>query len=363
MSQPSEPRPDYILNAWYVAACDHEVGPEALFARRLLDQPVLFYRREDGEAVALLDRCPHRFAYLSQGRRMGDEIECIYHGLRFGPDGACTRSPYQKTPPARAKVQSFPLVERHRFLWIWMGDPALADPALIPDHSHMDRTDMRPMGWHVTFNGNWQLGNDNLMELTHLFWLHTSTIGGWKPDAGATDGETYRARLEAGRVLSRTFVPGIERAPVFYNGVPEGQHFHQWNDTEWVAPANMKFTMGAVPTDAPAVTDRPYMVQSHLITPQTRTSSHYFSGLARIFQLEGGPEVDERLIAFFKGIFEREDGPMMEQIQAQMGDADLFDLDPLVLPRDSGAILVRREVARRLAEEADARPAPVKVVA
>jgi vanillate O-demethylase monooxygenase subunit len=110
--------------------------------------------------------------------------------------------------------------------------------------------------------------------------------------------------------------------------------------------------MGAVPAGASAVTERPYMVQSHCITPQTATSSHYFSGLARIFQLEGGPEVDERLIAFFKGIFDREDGPMMAQVQAQMGDADLLDLDPLILPRDSGAILARRLVAEQLAQEA-----------
>lgn len=84
--------------------------------------------------------------------------------------------------------------------------------------------------------------------------------------------------------------------------------------------------------------------------PETVTRSHYFSGLARIFQLEGGPEVDARLIAFFKGIFEREDGPIMADVQGQMGDADLFDLDPLILPRDAGAIL-----AQRRAEEAGAK--------
>ncbi|OJY71639.1 MAG: hypothetical protein BGP16_13655 [Sphingobium sp. 66-54] len=344
----------FILNTWYVAACDDEVGEEALFARRLLDQPVLLYRTGHGEPVAMLDRCPHRFAYLSKGRRIGDEVECLYHGLRFGPDGLCTRSPYQKTPPARARVRSFPVVERHRLIWIWMGDPERADPALIPDHSHLDDESLRPLVWHVAFDGNWQLGNDNLMELTHLFWLHTSTIGGWKPDAGATPGETYHARVEEGRVHSRTFVPNITRPPVFDNGVPAGQPFDQWNDTEWVAPANMTFTMGAVPVGAPAVTNRPYMVQSHCITPETATRSHYFSGLARIFQRDGGPEVDARLIAFFKGIFEREDGPIMADVQEQMGDADLFDLDPLILPRDAGAILARRMVAQRLAEEAGA---------
>jgi vanillate O-demethylase monooxygenase subunit len=348
-----EPVADFIANAWYVGALSHEVGEEALFARRLLDRPIVFYRKRDGTPVALLDRCPHRFAYLSKGHRIDDEVECIYHGLRFGPDGTCTRSPYQDAPPANAVVQAFPLVERHAMLWIWMGDPALADPADIPDHAHMDVAAVRPLIWHVRFDGNWQLGNDNLMELTHLFWLHTSTIGGWKPDAGATPGEAYTTRTdEAGRVHSRTFVPGIARPSTFYNGVPAGVPYDQWNDTLWVAPANMKFTMVARPageTGEPA----PYMVQSHCITPETATSSHYFSGFSRIFDLDVDAAGDARFIAFFRGIFEREDGPMMADIEAQMGTADLLALNPVILPRDRGAILVRRMVAKRLAAEAD----------
>lgn len=143
----------------------------------------------------------------------------------------------------------------------------------------------------------------------------------------------------------------MRTSSTFYNGVEPGQPYDSWNDTIWIAPGNMKFTMGAVASGAEPVTEAPYMVQTHCITPETATSSHYFSGFSRIFQLDGGPEVDERFITFFKGIFEREDGPMMADIQAQMGDADLLDLDPIILPRDSGAILVRRVVAQRLAEE------------
>lgn len=348
---------DFVINAWHVAALSDEVGPEALFARRLLDRPVLLYRTADGTPVAMLDRCPHRFAFLSKGRRVGDQIECIYHGLRFGPDGTCTRSPYQDSPPPGCAVQAFPLVERHRMLWIWLGDPALADPATIPDHSHVDRADLRPLLWHVKFDGNWQLGNDNLMELTHLFWLHTSTIGGWKEDAGATPGESYTARLVDGKVLSRTFVPGITRPPVFDNGVPAGQPFDQWNDTTWEMPANMRFTMVAVPAGTdPAGQHAPYMEQTHCITPETASTSHYFSGFTRTFELDRDEAGDQQFIAFFKGIFDREDGPMMADIEQQMHSADLLAHNPVILPRDKGAVMVRRLVTQRMA--AEAMPAP-----
>ncbi|WP_161392387.1 aromatic ring-hydroxylating dioxygenase subunit alpha [Croceibacterium xixiisoli] len=349
--------PEFILNAWHVGALSHEVEAEALFPRRLLDRPVLFYRRErDGTPVAMLDRCPHRFAFLSKGRRSGDDIECIYHGLRFGPDGRCTRSPYQDSPPPGAAVEIFPVVERHRMIWIWMGDPAQADPATIPDHSHMDREDMRPLLWHVQFAGNWQLGNDNLMELSHLFWLHTSSIGGWKPDAGATPGEVYSARSADGKVFSRTLVPDITRPGVFDNNIPAGQAYDQWTATVWEAPANMRVTMGAVPAgDDPASLRQPYMEQTHCITPETAGSSHYFSGFTRTFELDRDAEGDRRFVEFFRGIFEREDGPMMEDIELQMASHDLFAHHPLVLPRDRGAVLARRMVAQRLAGEQAAR--------
>lgn len=346
---------EFIWNAWHVGALSNEVEADGLFARRLLGKPVLFFRREQtGDPVAMLDRCPHRFAYLSKGRRVGDEIECVYHGLRFGPDGRCTRSPYQDGPSANAAVETWPVVERHRMIWIWMGDPALADPATIPDHGHMDVEETRPLLWHVRFGGNWQLGNDNLMELTHLFWLHTSTIGGWKEDAGATPGEEYSARIVDGRVLSRTMTPNIARPSTFDNGVPAGQPYDQWNDTVWDAPANMRFTMGAVPSGSPRMTNRPYMEQSHCITPETATSSHYFSGFTRRFELDRDADGDRTFIAFFKGIFEREDGPMLEDIEAQMQSSDLFAHNPVILPRDKGAVLVRRLVAQRLAAEARA---------
>lgn len=345
--------PEFVWNAWHVAALSSEVGADALFARRLLDLPVLIYRKQgSGQPVALLDRCPHRFAYLSKGLRKGDEVECIYHGLRFGADGKCTHSPYQDAPPPGADVRSFPLVERHRMLWIWMGDAEKADPAKIPDHSHMDRADMRPLIWYYHFNGNWQLGNDNLMELTHLFFLHTSTIGGWKEEPGKVAGEVYTARREGEKIISRTFVPNVAEHGTFDNGVPRGTPFDQWNDTIWEAPANMRFTMGAVPAgDDPASCAQPYMEQTHCITPETASTSHYFSGFSRIFELDRDEAGEQQFVDFFSGIFAREDGPIMEDIEGQMVSHDLLAHNPVVLPRDKGAIMVRRLVAQMIAAE------------
>jgi phenylpropionate dioxygenase-like ring-hydroxylating dioxygenase large terminal subunit len=105
----------YLLNTWYVACWAHDVTDE-LYARTLFEQPVLIYRKRDGVAVAIADRCPHRFAPLSMGRLVGDNVQCGYHGLEFDGSGACVKNPHGKAMPAACKVRSYPLEERYGIL-------------------------------------------------------------------------------------------------------------------------------------------------------------------------------------------------------------------------------------------------------
>src|SRR5260370_3840354 len=111
-----ENRSPYLMNAWYVAALSSEVGPVALFHRKILDTSVLLYRKEDGKPVALHDRCPHRFAPLHLGKRHGDEVACLYHALRFDCSGKCTQNPHGNGHiPQAAQVKAFPLIEKFGF--------------------------------------------------------------------------------------------------------------------------------------------------------------------------------------------------------------------------------------------------------
>ena len=78
---------NYPRNMWWVAARTDELTTTPL-ARWILEMPVVLYRTESGEPVALDDRCPHRWAPLSEGQVEGEELRCPYHGMRFGTDGA-----------------------------------------------------------------------------------------------------------------------------------------------------------------------------------------------------------------------------------------------------------------------------------
>ncbi len=105
----------YVRNAWYVGAWDHEIG-RSMLRRIILDEPVLFYRREDGTPVALEDRCCHRQAPLSMGKLIGDIVKCPYHGLEYDTTGKCVKVPSQDMVPKGAKVRAFPVVERNHWV-------------------------------------------------------------------------------------------------------------------------------------------------------------------------------------------------------------------------------------------------------
>ncbi len=119
-----------FTNAWLVAAQSDELT-DRLLSRRLLDVSVVLFRGVDGTAAALKDRCPHLEAPLSTGSIVGDVLVCAYHGMRVNRNGACVDARMNDEARAAARVRAFPLVERDGSLWIWMGDPALADPAMI----------------------------------------------------------------------------------------------------------------------------------------------------------------------------------------------------------------------------------------
>ena len=168
----------YLRNAaWYVAAWGHEISRD-LHATQILGERVVLYRTENGDPVALEDACPHRKLPLSMGRLRGDTLECGYHGLTFDCSGACVKVPGQDNIPARARVRSYPVADKWGLTWIWMGDPALADPDKIFHVEHYDDpTWGRNTGPVMVFDCNYMLITDNLLDPGHVSWVHVGSFG------------------------------------------------------------------------------------------------------------------------------------------------------------------------------------------
>lgn len=173
---------DFIRDCWYVAGWDYEFGADKPQSRLVLDEAIVLYRQSNGALVALADRCVHRHAPLSLGRIEGDSLRCMYHGLRFAPDGQCIEIPGQQQIPARACVRSYPVVERGSWAWVWMGDPAAADPALIPPARGFDDPEWVLKSGQLDYDAPYHLINDNLLDLSHLAYVHAGSFGattGW----------------------------------------------------------------------------------------------------------------------------------------------------------------------------------------
>lgn len=168
----------FLYNCWYVAAWDHELIDGKKLARTILEKPVVLFRGESGRYVALDDRCCHRGAPLSMGRVEGDCIRCMYHGMKYDAEGTCVQIPGQDRIPRTLRVRSYPVVERNHLVWIWMGEPELADPELIRDYAPLGEPGWRGLPAYLHYEANWLLIVDNLSDFAHLAFVHTNTLGG-----------------------------------------------------------------------------------------------------------------------------------------------------------------------------------------
>lgn len=337
MDMQTQGRASYPLNAWYVAGWADEVQQTPV-ARRLLDRDVVLFRGEDRVAAALSDMCPHRFAPLSKGQVHGDLIACPYHGLEFDRAGACVRNPSGGGQfPAGTRVRAFPLIERHRMLWIWMGDAARADPGLIPDLHQVPVAGAghQNLGNHLLVKVNYQLEIDNIMDLTHANFLHMGSLG----NESMRKGEV-RARDEGESICADLWMP--ETICPF--GELEGHIVDQWYTVRWFAPAVMTLEFGAVPVGQPRQQD-PHTIAFHIFTPESETQTHYFFGTSCAYG------EDEAWKAAWvreaqNRAFLTEDNPMVEAIARNMAGRDFWSMRPAILPSDTGAILVRRRLER-----------------
>lgn len=199
-------------NQWYVVAWSDEVTREPI-ERFILDEPIALYRKRDGSPVALHGRCPHRSFPLGRSRVVDDNIQCGYHGITFGPDGSCKDIPSQPQIPKVCQVASYPLVERWKWIWIWPGDPALADESLLPDHFELGLEDPSYSTGGNIYNfvpGRYMLLHDNLFDLTHIGYLHMDTFG-----KGAEADQVPNPASGANWVESLFEQIDIETPPVF----------------------------------------------------------------------------------------------------------------------------------------------------
>jgi vanillate O-demethylase monooxygenase subunit len=337
-------------NGWYVAAFNRDVG-EPLVSLWILNEPIVLYRKANGDPVAVNGRCPHRHFPLGKGRRVGDTIVCGYHGIAFGADGACMHIPSQDHVPSAYRLRTYPVAEHGIWLFIWPGDPAKADPALLPDLSEADYFAegfrIEPIAT-LDVAGRYQLLNDNLLDLTHLAYLHGSSIG-IEENASVPE-----VRDERGNMLrSRRHMRSVPMMPAFrdaagYDGPVDrvaGMDFH-------LPGFHSGLDEMTIPADHPTRAGEKLTRRRvfHAVTPGKLHTTTYFFAL-------GGWMNDaefDRSRRYLPSVL-AEDAMATEEIE-QILSALTYTPDELMIRSDTNAVRGRRALQMMMDQERDGRP-------
>ena len=336
----------FLRNAWYVAAWSDEVEAGALFHRRILNEEILLVRDAHGAVHALRDRCPHRFAPLHLGKRDGDVIECAYHGLRFGLDGRCVHNPHgDGAIPPRAVTRVYPLVEKQLLLWIWMGEVERGDPAMIPDFLGLDPDLFAINKGYMHTPSNYEFMTDNIMDLGHIEFLHQGLLGSEAVRRADTDVRQDGKTVYSNRLTHDEILPPTLDA-VYETG---GKPVDRWLDVRWDPPANMQLVVGVAPAGSPPRVGKA-TPGVHLMTPETDTTTHYFWSSSRDFRRDDAA-LHAALDQGLRYAFEHQDKPMIVAQNDAMDGEDFWDLEPVILAGDAGAVRARRILKKMIHDE------------
>lgn len=349
----------FLKNCWYCAGWDYALsqGKGALLARRIAGESLVLYRKLDGGIVAMEDRCPHRQAALSLGRKEGDQLRCLYHGMKFGPDGRCTEIPGQERIPQNASVRVFPVVEKNNWIWVWMGEPAKADPGLIcvaigPDDPHWNLKTSQ-----VRVNTNYRLEIANLADLSHTAWLHEQTFGGTAAYSTSRAEHTVTPRgMDTVIWLRKVPAPAFAR-----HLLPPEARFDLRLHFRMTVPCNfiLHFQVFAPPGEAAESASGGQLVletcSCQAVTPRDADAVDYYYSIGPS-RTTDSPGLSELLRETVDAAF-REDKAMLEAQYQRLKEKP--DRPVLGIVHDEGPAKMLRVLDGLLREEAQQQPAAV----
>jgi phenylpropionate dioxygenase-like ring-hydroxylating dioxygenase large terminal subunit len=339
MSQLADRTTPLITDEWYVVALGSELG-RSLLKRRLLDRSLVMFRTTSGVPVAFEDRCPHRSFPLSSGTLENDTVVCGYHGLRFNAEGDCIQIPSQKTCPKGIGVRTYPLIERGPFVWGWFGDdPAVA--GAIPDTPWLDSNSWVSSEGYLHLPGNYVSLHENLLDLTHLSYVHAKSFG--TPDYAAAPYEVSLddRRFKIVRRVVPTTLPPVWAEPT---GIRHDRAA-RIATSEFLSPGLHVVDVIFYDSSLPSSERSEYRIKTcHAPTPESPGSTHYFIVHSRDFALEDCEttvSMHERLFAAFREDVEALS--LLEKVLERPGDP-YFEIS---IASDAPSVAMRRYLLRR----------------
>jgi phenylpropionate dioxygenase-like ring-hydroxylating dioxygenase large terminal subunit len=340
----------WAKNAWYVVCWADELKERTILARTVVSTRMALYRTSTG-IVAVEDRCPHRFAPLSMGRLEGDNLRCMYHGMRFGPQGRCNDIPGQDVIPKQACVRTFPAVEFEGWIWVWPGEPEKADHDLLPRTVSTTDTAYKLKKGGITYDADYQLLNDNLLDLSHLAYVHENTLGLNTPQWGTVRPKVTQLPSGRGLRVERWLTDKV--ASHYLRR--KGELFDVWTVYDFTVPGifyqrSWWYPLGvAKRSEFKEPTEPPFFIRvdKQSVTPVTETSLQYLFATGGRAE-ETSNEIADEMLKHTAIAFD-EDRRMLE---AQQAVINTDPARPMVLfGADAAPVQFRRLIQNLIARE------------
>ena len=343
----------FLKNCWYVAAWDYELIDGKMLARTLLGEHVLLYRGDSGGVIALNNRCPHRGALLSEGRREGDSVRCMYHGIKYDHTGKCVQIPGQDMIPPKLRVRKYPIVESGHIIWIWMGDPARADRALISEFAPLHDPKWKGLPAYLHYDANYLLIVDNLSDFSHLAFVHTHTLGGTEEYAYVTK-PTVVEKQERGFRVERWHMNS--ESPPFHKKVirDKDARVDRRNHVTMLVPGifymETMFAPAGQGAEAGKVQNAREYRNCQYMTPETERTTHFFWVYLNNFEGDDSTISRSLLDSLIEGFME--DKAIIERQQKTFEEDPNFR--PLAILADAPLAHFRRVLEKLIeAEQAE----------
>lgn len=337
-----------IKNCWYILDWSAEVKNE-FKNRMVLSQDVVYFRTKGGEVAVLQNRCAHRGFPLYRSTLLdNDTIQCGYHGLTYNVDGRCIKVPSSANQnPSSISIHRYPVAERSPMIWIWPGDPGKADPALIPDVEWVTGKEWGYGTGYYHLDGNYLAIHENLMDITHFFFLHGAAVGTSSHTESAIEVTVKGNTVDNYRITRGDPVPEFHRKAT---GLPADAPIIRHGHSTFVSPG---FHDALGKFEDPAGTNNgrtdyhPHIL--HFMTPETQYTTHYWWIFARDFQ-PNSKKLDNYYSDTTEAIF-LEDKDAIEWMEQQWAKEDRPEFIECHVPSDEGAVRMRRIIQRMADEE------------
>jgi phenylpropionate dioxygenase-like ring-hydroxylating dioxygenase large terminal subunit len=193
--------------------------------------------------------------------------------------------------PPRARLVSYPIVEKNSALWVWMGDVERADESLLPVENFLVNPAYSAKTCYLKIHTNYQLVIDNLLDLTHGPFLHPTTLSASRKDSAGR-------RLEhsfwtEGRVIHSDYhYAAILPAPLMRSLFTEATG-ELWAKMAWAPASILNFDLSLHPIGGGK--GGVHMPSFHYLVPETEFTTHYFAAIARDVKINDAAE-DEQMI-------------------------------------------------------------------